>query len=210
MDNNKICEILESLGLTKTEVSIYLSLIKRGKASAYRISKEANLYKANTYMAIDSLVRKNLVIKEIKENKQIFQAVSPEELVGNLDRQKEKLQEIIPFIQRNINEELEEVSVFTGVDSLFNIFYKLLEKKQPKPKKEEPPKKEESESESEEELVIVRKAPKKKKKKVIVLPESESESEEEEEVERRPLIQKSIKKEVIQPIPQNKYLIRFV
>ncbi|MDO8622718.1 MAG: helix-turn-helix domain-containing protein [archaeon] len=120
---------LEEAGLTKTETKVYLTLIKKGPSTAYRISLESGLYKANTYMAIEGLVKKNFVKKEEINNKHIFKAVDPEEFVNNLERKKEKIQAIIPFIQRNFHEELEEVSVFTGVEAFFNILYSLLNKK---------------------------------------------------------------------------------
>jgi len=122
---------LEEAGLTKTETKVYLALIKKGPSTAYRISLESGLYKANTYMAIEGLVKKNLVKKEYINNKHIFLAVPPEEFLNNLERQKEKIQAVIPFIQRSFNEELEEVSVFTGIDAFFSILYSLLNKKAP-------------------------------------------------------------------------------
>lgn len=131
MYSEKVEKILEETGLTKTETKIYLTLVKKGPLTAYRISKEAELYRANTYMAIEGLEKKNLVKKEAINNKNIYIAVPPEEFLNNLERQKEKIQEIIPFIERSFHEELEEVTVFTGEDAFFNILYSLLNKKAP-------------------------------------------------------------------------------
>ena len=128
--NEEVIIVLESLGLTKTEAVVYLMLVKKGSSTAYRVSKEAQIYKANTYMAIDSLIRKNLAIKTEINGKQIIKAVPPEEFINNTERQKERLQSILPLIQRNFEQDYEEVSVFTGLESFFNVFYKLLDQKQ--------------------------------------------------------------------------------
>ena len=130
MELEKVKNVLEEIGLNSTEAIIYLTLIKKGSSTAYKIAKEAHLYKANTYMAVDSLIRKNLITQKQIKNKQIIRAIPPEELLNNLDRQKEKLQEILPFIERNFEEDLEEVNVFSGLKSFFNLLYNLLEQKQ--------------------------------------------------------------------------------
>lgn len=129
--DEEIIEILEEAGLTRTETRVYLALLKYGKATAYRISKEEKIYKANTYLAIESLVKKNLVIFMEENNRHFYKAVNPEEILSNLEREKEKIQKILPYIARNFNEEAEEVSVFNGINSFFNILYSLLDKKQP-------------------------------------------------------------------------------
>jgi sugar-specific transcriptional regulator TrmB len=119
--------ILEGLGLTKNEAIVYLTLLKKGSSTAYMISKEAKLYKANTYGAMDTLIKKNLATRQEINGKQVIKAVPPEELLNNLDKQKEKLNSILPLIQRSFKEEYEEVSVFTGIESFFDILYHLLD-----------------------------------------------------------------------------------
>jgi len=67
----------------------------------------------------------------LSENaKQYVLAVEPDELLSLLEKKKEKLQQIIPSIERNFGEEYTDVSVFAGIDAFFSIFYKLLEHKQ--------------------------------------------------------------------------------
>jgi len=130
MEENDLHSILEGVGLTKTEVSVYLALVKSGQATAYKISKEAHLYRANTYMAIESLITKGFVLKNEINGRHILKALSPEEFIKAIDRQKERLQAAIPLIPRGFSEEVENVSVFTGVNSFLSLLYSLLDKKQ--------------------------------------------------------------------------------
>ena len=130
MDDKEIVQALEEYGLTNTEAKIYIELVKLGEGTAYKLSKQAGIYKANTYMAIDSLVKDNLVSKRSESGRTVFKAVQPEELLLNLERKKERLSLVLPYIKRSLQEEIEDVSVFSGVDSFFNFFYSLLEKKE--------------------------------------------------------------------------------
>jgi sugar-specific transcriptional regulator TrmB len=130
MDIEELHKILEQVGLTKTEVLVYLALVKSGQSTAYKIANEAHLYRANTYMAIENLIAKGFVLKNEVNRRQILKAVSPEEFIKTLDRQKEKLQAAIPLIPRGFSEDVENVSVFTGINAFFSLLYSLLEKKQ--------------------------------------------------------------------------------
>ncbi|MEK6856197.1 MAG: helix-turn-helix domain-containing protein [Nanoarchaeota archaeon] len=129
-EEEQFLSLLESIGLTKTEALIYLTLVRKGSLSGYRLSKEAGLYKANTYMALESLVKKNLVFKKEINNKLFFESTPPEDILKSLELQKEKVQAVIPFIRRHFREEMEEVSVFTGLDAFFQMFYSLLDQNQ--------------------------------------------------------------------------------
>jgi sugar-specific transcriptional regulator TrmB len=123
--------ILQELGLSKNETLVYLTLVKRGQSTAYRISKDAKLYKANTYQAVDTLIRKNLITKLVVNNRQLIKAVPPEEFLGMIDRQKEKMQALLPMISRNFDDESEIISVFSGVDMFMNMLYHLLDLNKP-------------------------------------------------------------------------------
>jgi predicted transcriptional regulator len=131
MEQEELYRILEQVGLTRTEVLVYLALVKSGQSTAYKLSKEAHLYRANTYMAIDSLISKGFALKNEINGRQILRAVSPEEFIKTIERRKEKLQVAIPLIPRGFSEEVDNVSVLTGINSFFSILYSLLDQKQP-------------------------------------------------------------------------------
>lgn len=120
--------MLVEYGLTRTEAIVYLALLKRGKTTAYRISKDAKLYKANTYQAIDSLIKKGLATNILVNEKNLLNAVPPEKFVNLLELQKEKMQSVIPKIERSFAEDSEGIFVFTGIKSFMNILYSFLPK----------------------------------------------------------------------------------
>ena len=122
----EILDALEEAGLSRTESIIYLSILKKGQSTAYKIAKESGLYKANTYQAIEGLIKKNLATQIIIDNKNIIKVLPPEELISKLDRQKEKMQSILPMIERGLDEEPEGISLHVGVPAFMNILYSLL------------------------------------------------------------------------------------
>ncbi|MGV8150473.1 MAG: TrmB family transcriptional regulator [Candidatus Woesearchaeota archaeon] len=123
--NEDILLILENYGLSKTEAIIYLTLLRKGELTAYRISKEAKLYKANTYQAVETLIKKGIASEYVSEGKSLIKVLPPEELVNNLERQKEQLQNIIPLMDRGFDSE-EGITILKGVKSFMNALYGML------------------------------------------------------------------------------------
>ncbi len=130
MDHQKeIEEALQDFGLTKTETIIFLTLLREGASTSYKISKNSKLYKANTYQSVENLIAKGVVTSTIINNKKIITAVPPEQLLTTLELKKEKIQTIIPLISQK--EDTVGIHVQTGLQSLMNTLYSLLEKKEP-------------------------------------------------------------------------------
>jgi sugar-specific transcriptional regulator TrmB len=124
--NEDILAVLLEQGLSKTEAIIYLTLLKKGPSTAYKISKEAGLYKANTYQAIEGLIKKNLATHYMHEGKNLIKSFPPEDILKMLDRQKENFQSILPMMERTLDEESDGISVLVGVKSFMNELYTLL------------------------------------------------------------------------------------
>ncbi|EKE21958.1 MAG: Transcriptional regulator, TrmB [uncultured bacterium] len=75
---NKI-EALENLGLSEKEAKVYLALLELGQASAYKVAQKAGVKKPTTYVLLDDLMKKELVLKLPGVKKQMFVAKSPED-----------------------------------------------------------------------------------------------------------------------------------
>ena len=58
MDEKNIIETLESVGVHKTEILVYLELIKAGCASAHDISKRTKIHSSNVYDILEKLLKK--------------------------------------------------------------------------------------------------------------------------------------------------------
>ncbi len=70
---------LQDLGFSDYEARAYIALLKLQPATAYEVSKEAGLPKANSYTVLESLSNKEAV-QPISENPVRYSAVAPETL----------------------------------------------------------------------------------------------------------------------------------
>lgn len=76
---------LERFGFTPTETKIYEVLLRLGASTGYAVSKEAGLARANTYQALDGLVRRGAARRSATIPAK-YAALSPEAVVGELER----------------------------------------------------------------------------------------------------------------------------
>ncbi|GAH58434.1 unnamed protein product, partial [marine sediment metagenome] len=81
-------KILESIGLTKNQALVYLSLLKLGSTTAQNIIKESGLHRSRVYDSLEMLQQKGLVGSVLKDFKQYFQAVPPKKLMDYLDEKR--------------------------------------------------------------------------------------------------------------------------
>ena len=95
----EIREALEVIGLNDKESAVYTALLQLGRASAYSIAVKSGLKKPTTYVVLDELIDKGLVVRVPREKKQLYIARSPEEAFGvaqeKLDLAKKKLPELL-------------------------------------------------------------------------------------------------------------------
>lgn len=84
---------LEEIGLTKTEIKIYLSLLKLGQSTTTGIIREAGIHASKVYICLDRLIEKGLVSYVIKSNKKHFIASNPESLRNLLKEKEEKIED---------------------------------------------------------------------------------------------------------------------
>ena len=128
----KVTHVLESIGLSKNEISIYLDLATHRPSSALEISSRTKIHRSNTYDSIRKLIERGFASEIIQENKRLFNALPPEKIKDYLKQQQQEFEAIIPqlkiFAQ---NTEEENVSISKGVFSVRESLLNLLEQKQP-------------------------------------------------------------------------------
>ncbi|MEK6959680.1 MAG: helix-turn-helix domain-containing protein [Nanoarchaeota archaeon] len=114
-------QALEDIGLTKTEIKIYLSLLKLGQSTTTGIIREAGIHSSKVYICLDRLIEKGLVSYAIKSNKKHFLASTPESLRNLLKDKEEKIAKQGERIERLIPE-LEAIKK-SGENSIYSETY---------------------------------------------------------------------------------------
>lgn len=128
-------KILGEIGLTKTEIKIYLSLLKLGQTTTTGIIRGAGIHASKVYEFLDKLIQKGLVSYVIKSNKKYFTASDPEYLKEFLREKKEHLAEqekeidkIIPELKliRKSGENIIKSEIYEGLRGIKSVYEKIL------------------------------------------------------------------------------------
>lgn len=82
-------DALVSLGFTALESEVYACLVQMGSASGYRVAQTIGKPAANTYKALETLMRKGAVVQDDVKKKS-YAPIAPETLLTRLNREFEK------------------------------------------------------------------------------------------------------------------------
>lgn len=129
-------KILESVGLTKNEVRVYITLLQKGPSNAGNIIKYSGITSSKVYENLERLESKGLVGYTKETNKKRFFAADPERLLDYIEERKNKLEEnaksineILPeleLMKKNLKEEYQEVEIFQGLKGYRTILETML------------------------------------------------------------------------------------
>ncbi len=69
---------LISVGLSPKEAKVYMALLKMGRGTAYKIALVAGIKIPTTYLALDELYKKGLVIKSVQKKSTVYFVQKPD------------------------------------------------------------------------------------------------------------------------------------
>lgn len=133
-------QILEEIGLTKTEIKIYLTLLKLGQSTTTLIVRDAKIHASKVYEYLDKLVHKGLVTYTIQANKKHFTAVNPtfleeflREKQQQIEEQKKEIHSLIPQMQSLMSADKEKINFkvyegLRGIKSFYDMLLTMLKK----------------------------------------------------------------------------------
>lgn len=127
-------KILEDLGLTKSEIKVYIALLEIGPHTAGEILKKANIQNSVLHFSINKLLEKGLVTYIKKSNTRIYSAVDPKNLLEYIEDKKEQLKVVIKKIERKKKESAQthQAEVFEGIRGIQTALYELIKETKPK------------------------------------------------------------------------------
>ena len=82
---------LESLGLSRNEASVYLTLMKLKSATAGAITKRSGVHRRNVYDALERLEKRGLVCHDIRDRYKHFSPTNPHNLLQCIEDEKLKI-----------------------------------------------------------------------------------------------------------------------
>ncbi len=128
-------ENLSKLGLSPSEIKIYIHLVKSGCSYPKQISADIKINRTNVYEALDRLISKGLVSHIIKNNIRWFEAEKPNSLIKIINEKKEQLASVKNQILKDFskitmsNKPSLEARIFIGKKGLKLLFEDMLDAK---------------------------------------------------------------------------------
>src|SRR3989338_2095547 len=123
---------LQDIGFSKNESKVYLNLLNLGPSQAGTIAEKSKVYRTNVYESLQRLIEKGLVSYIFKGHQKIFQAESPEKILGIIKEKEESFRDVLP--QLTINNKLskikEKVSIYEGGNGVKAIMWDILKEKE--------------------------------------------------------------------------------
>lgn len=124
-------KILQEIGLSVTEVKVYLALLELGSVGVGEITKKSEVNRTNVYDALERLIEKGLVSYVISANRKIFEPVNPKRLQEILKEREEKLSSVMQKLESKYksSKSKEEATIFKGKKGLKSIFEDVIKEK---------------------------------------------------------------------------------
>lgn len=123
--------ILESIGLTKNEIKIYLALLELGSTPSGAIIKKTKIHTSKVYDGLERLAHKGLVTHVIIADTKHFKAVDPDRLIdflndkkNEIDLQEKEIKSILPELKlkQTLSKDETEAEIFRGWKSMETVF----------------------------------------------------------------------------------------
>jgi sugar-specific transcriptional regulator TrmB len=96
-------QTLQKLEISPTASRVYIALLELGKATADKIAKRAQTYKANVYDALDRLSEVGLATYIIEDNKRFFIPTNPEKLPQIIKEIEKTQEQKIKELKKDLN-----------------------------------------------------------------------------------------------------------
>lgn len=129
-------EELEGIGLTRSEIIVYITLLKIGTSSTGGIVKKAKISSGKIYEILDKLIEKGLVSYILKNNVKFFSASEPYKIKDYIDKKKieieqkaKKIEKILPELKalKKSTEEEYSAEIHTGIDGFKTSLMSLVD-----------------------------------------------------------------------------------
>lgn len=124
-------DILENIGLTKSEIKVYLALLEQNTGTATEISEKTGLYRKNVYDAFLRLSKKGLISSSNIDGKKFFTASAPEKLLEFLNAKKENVNQIMGELKNLYKSKplSDDAQIYKGKEGIKTIFEDILKSK---------------------------------------------------------------------------------
>lgn len=125
MEPNHYHTQLKTLGLTKSQITVYLFLLKNGISTPPTIAQATGIARTNCYHILTDLLRQNLISAHTKNRRKTYLARDPESLLYTLAQKKQAVEEMIPDLRSLYTTQKNKPSVqfYEGWEEVQQIYW---------------------------------------------------------------------------------------
>ena len=124
--------ILEEIGLTKSEVRVYLALLELGVSTAGPLIRATDLYNSIVHSTLNSLASKGFVTFVKRGQKKYYQASDPKYILQFLDKKKTEIELLLPHLHaKQYPVDRQSAEVFSGFRGFKVMLYEFIEDAEP-------------------------------------------------------------------------------
>jgi sugar-specific transcriptional regulator TrmB len=121
---HEMIQTLLNLGLNEKEARTYITLLELGSSSAYKVSQKSGIKKPTTYVVLEELRKKGMVLKTPGKTKTLYKAQNPEELFEKIESTLTRSKRILPRLVALSNQEKEVKTYhYEGLEGMRQIFH---------------------------------------------------------------------------------------
>ena len=122
----------EKIGLSAGEAQVYCACLQLGIASVTDIAKKAIMKRPTTYLVVDELLKKGLLVKVPKGRKMYLRAEDPERLLKLIEEKKELATRVVPELKllSSQAENRPGVEFYEGKEQLTKVYEAVFRSKE--------------------------------------------------------------------------------
>lgn len=133
MSKNPCLQKLIDIGLSEKEAQVYFGSLNKGPASITELAKASGIKRTSLYHVINSMIRKNIIRKELHGIKELYVANDPDNLLRVLKEKENNLSQIIPDLKAlqksNYNESI--IRIYPDKKACKEVYLDLLKNVRP-------------------------------------------------------------------------------
>jgi len=124
--------ILEDIGLTTSEIKVYLALLETGVTTAGPLIDKTRLQNSVVHMTLHKLVNKGFASYVLRGKIKHYHATSPNNVVKYIDEKKQRFEELLPeLLAKQSEEERQEAEIYEGFKGFKNMLATFIEDAEP-------------------------------------------------------------------------------
>jgi sugar-specific transcriptional regulator TrmB len=120
-------KVLEDLGMSQTEIKIFLKLLEGGELKSGKIIELTGLQSSSVFSSVNSMIKKGFVSYIRKNKTKYYRASNPETILRFLELKKEEYLRILPELKERQKSILEEgVEFFKSYKGIKALILELI------------------------------------------------------------------------------------